>query len=73
VFAEIDVIRKLLPKTKIALLYEALSPPDFQKMRGSQVDGCIPSSEPFETLVITLDLIMAGDGRTMVSPSNRPR
>src|SRR5258707_13229449 len=62
-FTEIVAIRKLLPKTKIALLYESVSPPDFQKLRQSQIDGCVPSSISLDTLVNTLALIMAGDVR----------
>jgi two-component system, NarL family, nitrate/nitrite response regulator NarL len=63
---EAVAIRKLLPKSKIVLLYESVSPPDFQKVRQSQIDGCVSSSVSFETLVSTLDLIMAGDVRTIV-------
>ena len=66
---EAVAIRKLLPKTKIALLYESTSPPDFPKLLGSQLDGCVPSSEPMNTLVKALDLIMVGDVRTMVLPN----
>jgi two-component system nitrate/nitrite response regulator NarL len=65
-FTEIVAIRKLLPKTKIALLYESVSPPDFEKLRQSQINGCVPSSVSLDTLVNALDLIMAGDVRTIV-------
>jgi DNA-binding NarL/FixJ family response regulator len=70
-FTEAAAIRKLLPKAKIALLYEADSPPDYQKLRGSIIDGCVPSSESLDTLVNALDIIMAGDVRTMVLPKVR--
>jgi two-component system nitrate/nitrite response regulator NarL len=61
-------IRKLLPTSKIVLLYESVSPSDFDKVRQSPIDGCLPSSVSFETLIDALALIMAGNGRTMVLP-----
>jgi DNA-binding NarL/FixJ family response regulator len=70
-FTEAVTIHKLLPTTKIALLYEVDSPPDYQKLRGSKIDGCVPSSESLDTLVNVLDIIMAGDVRTMVLPKIR--
>jgi DNA-binding NarL/FixJ family response regulator len=66
VFTEAVAIRKLLPKAKIVLLYESLPPSDFQKVRESQIDGCIPSSVSVDTLVNALDLIIAGEVRTIV-------
>jgi len=61
-------IRKLLPTSKIVLLYESVSPPDFEKVRQSPIDGCIPSSVSFETLINALNFIMAANGRAMVVP-----
>jgi two-component system nitrate/nitrite response regulator NarL len=63
---EAVAIRKLLPKSKIVLLYESVSPPDLEKLRQSQINGCVSSSVSFETLVSTLDLIMGGDARALV-------
>jgi two-component system nitrate/nitrite response regulator NarL len=61
-------IRKVMPTSKIVLLYEFVSFPDFEKVRQSPIDGCLPSSVSFETLINALDFIMAGNGRTMVFP-----
>jgi DNA-binding NarL/FixJ family response regulator len=61
-------IRKLLPKSKIVLLYESVSLPDFEKVLQSPIDGCLPSSVSIETLIDALALIMAGNGRAMVVP-----
>jgi DNA-binding NarL/FixJ family response regulator len=35
-------------------------------VRESQIDGCIPSSVSVDTLVNALDLIIAGEVRTIV-------
>jgi two-component system, NarL family, nitrate/nitrite response regulator NarL len=58
--------RKLWPDSKIILLYEYVSPADFQKLLMSQIDGCVPLFVSPDTLISTLDLIMARDVRVMV-------
>ena len=66
-------IRKLWPESKIILLFEQASLLDFQKLLASQVDGCVPLSVSPETLISTLDLIMAKDVRVMVvADARRP-
>ena len=70
-------IRKLLPTSKIVLLYGSVSLPDFEKVRQSPIDGCLPSSVSFETLIDPLALIVAGNARAMllsqVKRANGPR
>ena len=58
--------RKLWPDSKIILLYDYISPADFQKLLMSQIDGCAPLFVSPDTLISTLDLIMARDVRVMV-------
>ena len=58
--------RKLWPESKIILLYEYISPADFQKLLTSQIDGCVPLFVSPDTLISTLDLIMARDVRVIV-------
>jgi two-component system nitrate/nitrite response regulator NarL len=58
--------RKLWPDSKIILLYEYLSPADFQKLLMSEINGCVPLFASPDTLISTLDLIMARDVRVMV-------
>jgi len=58
--------RKLWPDSKIILLYEYVSPADFQKLLMSQIDGCVPLFVSPDTLISTLDLIMARNVRVMV-------
>ena len=66
-------IRKLWPESKIILLFEQASLLDFQKLLASQVDGCVPLSVSPETLISTLDLVMARDVRVMVvADARRP-
>ena len=66
-------LRKLWPDSKIILLFEQASLLDFQKLLASQVDGCVPLSVSPETLISTLDLIIARDVRVMVvADSKRP-
>jgi two-component system nitrate/nitrite response regulator NarL len=73
VVAEAVGIRKLWPDCKIILLFEQASLLDFQKLLASQVDGCVPLSVSPETLISTLDLIMARDVRVMVvADAKRP-
>lgn len=59
-------LRKLWPNSKIILLFEQASLLDFQKLLASQVDGCVPLSVSPETLISTLDLIIAREVRVMV-------
>jgi two-component system nitrate/nitrite response regulator NarL len=73
VVAEAVGIRKLWPDCKVILLFEQASLLDFQKLLASQVDGCVPLSVSPETLISTLDLIMARDVRVMVvADAKRP-
>ena len=58
--------RKLWPDSKIILLYEYVSPSDFQKLLMSQIDGCVPLLVSPDTLISTLDLIMARNVRVIV-------
>ena len=58
--------RKLWPESKIILLYEYISAADFQKLLTSQIDGCVPLFVSPDTLISTLDLIMARDVRVIV-------
>jgi two-component system nitrate/nitrite response regulator NarL len=58
--------RKLWPDSKIILLYEYLSPADFQKLLTSEINGCVPLFASPDTLISTLDLIVNRDVRAMV-------
>ena len=58
--------RKLWPDSKIILLYEYLSPADFQKLLMSEINGCVPLFASPDTLVGTLDMIVTRDIRVMV-------
>jgi two-component system, NarL family, nitrate/nitrite response regulator NarL len=58
--------RKLWPDSKIILLYDYLSPADFQKLLMSEINGCVPLFASPDTLVGTLDMIVAKDVRAMV-------
>jgi two-component system, NarL family, nitrate/nitrite response regulator NarL len=58
--------RKLWPECKIILLYEYLSPTDFQKLLMSEINGCVPLFASPDTLVSTLDMIVTRDVRVMV-------
>jgi two-component system, NarL family, nitrate/nitrite response regulator NarL len=58
--------RKLWPDSKIILLYEYLSPADFQKLLMSEINGCVPLFASPDTLVSTLDMIVTKDARVMV-------
>ena len=64
--AEAAVIRKLLPDSKIILLYEFTSLVDFQKLLTSEIDGCVPLFASPDTLISTLDLIVIRDVRVVV-------
>jgi two-component system nitrate/nitrite response regulator NarL len=66
--AEAVAIRSLWPDSKIILLYEHVSPADFRMLPRSQIDGCIPVSVSPDTLIKTLDMIVAADIRVMIAP-----
>jgi len=59
-------IRKLWPDSKIVLLFEHASPADFQKLLAWPIDGCIPLSASPDTLVGTLQQIVAAGLRILV-------
>jgi two-component system nitrate/nitrite response regulator NarL len=59
-------IRKLWPDSKIILLYEQA---DFQKLRTSEINGCVPMSASPDTLIGMLDLIVIRNAQVMVVPS----
>jgi two-component system nitrate/nitrite response regulator NarL len=59
-------IRKLWPETKIILLFDRASSADFQKLLASEIDGCIPLFASPDTLVGTLQQIIAADLRILV-------
>jgi two-component system nitrate/nitrite response regulator NarL len=59
-------IRKRWPDTKIILLFDRASPSDFQKLLASEIDGCIPLFASPDTLIGTLQQIVAGDFKIMV-------
>ena len=58
--------RQLWPDSKIILLYEYLSPADFQKLLTSEINGCVPLFASPDTLFSTLDMIATKDVRAMV-------
>src|SRR5262245_22206210 len=58
-------IRKLSPDSKIVLLFDHVSPADFQKLIASQLDGCVPLSVSPHTLISTLDMVMTRDARVL--------
>ena len=58
--------RKLWPDSKIILLYEYLSPAEFQKVLMSEINGCVPLFASPDTLISTLDMIVTRDVRAMV-------
>lgn len=59
-------IRKLWPKTKIVLLFDHASPADFQNLLASGIDGCIPLLASPDTLMGTIQQIIAADLRILV-------
>jgi two-component system nitrate/nitrite response regulator NarL len=59
-------IRKLWPETKIILLFERESSADYQKLLASEIDGCIPLFASPDTLIGTLQQIIAADLRILV-------
>ena len=58
--------RRLWPDSKIILLYDYLSPADFQKLLTSKINGCVPLFASPDTLISILDMIVAKDVRVMV-------
>jgi two-component system nitrate/nitrite response regulator NarL len=59
-------IRELWPEAKIILLFDSASSGDFQKLLASEIDGCIPLFASPDTLVDTLQRIIAADLRILV-------
>jgi two-component system nitrate/nitrite response regulator NarL len=68
---EAACIRRLAPDSKIVLLFEHISPADFQKLIASQLDGCVPLSVSPHTLISTLDMVMIRGARVMVVGDTR--
>jgi len=64
--SEAASIRRLWPDSKVVLLFEHLSPADFQQLIASQLDGCVPLFVSPHTLFSMLDLVMIKDVRVMV-------
>jgi two-component system, NarL family, nitrate/nitrite response regulator NarL len=59
-------IRKLWPDSKIVLLFDHASPAEIQKLLAWDIDGCIPLSATPDTLVDTLQQVVAADLRILV-------
>ena len=64
-------IRERWRETKIILLFDHASPCDYQKWLASEIDGCIPLFASPDTLVDTLQRIIAGNLRVMLLKSER--
>jgi two-component system nitrate/nitrite response regulator NarL len=64
--AAASIIRELWPETKIILLFERASSADCQKLLASEIDGCIPLFASPDTLIGTLQQIIASDLRILV-------
>src|SRR5258708_38055358 len=58
--------RKLWPDSKIILLYEYLSPTDFQKLLTSEINGCVPLFASPDVLISALGRIVTRGVRVMV-------
>jgi two-component system nitrate/nitrite response regulator NarL len=68
-----EVIRARWPDSKIIFLFDDVSSSsDFQNMLGSQIDGCIPLFVSPDTLMRTLNLIMAQNARIVVMGDMKP-
>ena len=67
-----EVIRARWPDSKIIFLFDDASFSDFQNMVGSQIDGCIPLFVSPDTLMRTLDLIMAENARIVLMGDIKP-
>lgn len=65
-------IRERWRDSKIVLLFEHVSPADFQKLIMSQLDGCVPLFASQDTLISALDLVMMRDVRVMVVGDAKP-
>lgn len=59
-------IRRMWPEAKIVLLFDHASSADFQRLLTSEIDGCIPLFASPDTLVDTLQKIIATDLRILV-------
>jgi len=66
VLSEAVSARKLWPDSKIILLYEYLSPADFQKVLMSEINGCVPLFASPDTLISSLDILVTKGARVMV-------
>ena len=64
--------RRLWPDSKIILLYDYLSPADFQKLLTSKLNGCVPLFASPDTLISILDMIVAKDVCVMVVGDIKP-
>jgi len=58
--------RTLWPDSKIILLYDYLSPADFQKLLTSKLNGCVPLSASPDSLISMLDMVATKDVCVMV-------
>jgi two-component system, NarL family, nitrate/nitrite response regulator NarL len=67
-----EVIRARWPDSKIIFLFDDACSSDFQNMLVSQIDGCIPLFVSPDTLMRTLDLIMAENARIVVMGDMKP-
>jgi two-component system nitrate/nitrite response regulator NarL len=67
-----DDIRSIWPDSKIVILFDDASTTDFQNLRTSQIDGCIPLLVSPDTLIRTLDLIVSSNVRVIVMSHTRP-
>lgn len=70
--AEAVSIRERWPDSKIVLLFEHLSPGDYQKLITSHLDGCVPLMASRDTLISTLDLVIVRGVRVMVVGDAKP-
>ena len=64
--------RQLWPDSKIILLYEYLSPADFQKLLTSEINGCVPLFASPDTLISTLDMIVTNTRVMVVGDTKHP-
>jgi two-component system nitrate/nitrite response regulator NarL len=67
-----EIIRARWPDSKIIFLFDDASSSDFQNVLVSQIDGCIPLFVSLDTLMRTLDLIMAQNARIVVMGDMKP-
>jgi two-component system nitrate/nitrite response regulator NarL len=64
-------IHKLWSDSKIVLLFEYPLVADFEKLLTLEIDGCVPMFVPLKTLIRTLDMVMIGDARVMITAGTR--